>query len=112
MVFLIQPLYGDKPGSGGHLYPGQPGKTAFPESWSAEKIVHEIGDITTSPDTKWYAQTGTGDEYTSKGDPAKWVAYEVRDDVRIRVVYEPATGRTITAFPDSTPVPGYKPVNQ
>lgn len=72
-------FYGDKPGSGGHLWPGQSGKTAFPENWSAEKIVHEIGDIKTSPGTKWYAQTGTGGIHTSKGDPAKWVAYEVRD---------------------------------
>ena len=53
-------LYGDKPGSGGHMWPGQQGKTVFPESWSGEKIVHAVGDIATSPSTKWYAQTGTG----------------------------------------------------
>ncbi|TDN42516.1 EndoU domain-containing protein, partial [Azoarcus indigens] len=103
-------LYGDKPGSGGHMWPGQPGKTAFPQSWSADKIVHEVGDIATSPNTKWYAQTGTGGAYTSKGDPAKWVAYEVRDGVRMRVVYQPATGKVITAFPDNAPIPPYKPI--
>lgn len=94
-------LYGDKPGSGGHMWPGQPGKTVFPQAWSADKIVHEVGDIATSPGTKWYAQTGTGGIYT----------YEVRDGVRMRVVYQPATGKVITAFPDNAPIPPYKPVN-
>ncbi|HFX2516709.1 TPA: EndoU domain-containing protein, partial [Pseudomonas aeruginosa] len=103
-------LYGDKPGSGGHLWPGQAGKKVFPQNWSADKIVHEVGDIATSPSTKWYAQTGTGGVYTSKGDPAKWVAYEVRDGVRMRVVYQPATGKVITAFPDNAPIPPYKPI--
>jgi hypothetical protein len=103
-------LYGDGPGSGGHLWPGQSGKTVFPENWSADKVVHEIGDIATSPTTQWYAQTGTGGVYTKAGDPAKWVAYEIRDSVRIRVVYEPATGRVVTAFPDNISIPNYKPI--
>ncbi len=60
-------LYGDKPGSGGHMWPGQQGKTVFPESWSGEKIVHAVGDITTSPNTKWYAQTGIGGLIRLKG---------------------------------------------
>ncbi|NHN69454.1 hypothetical protein G7W60_16575 [Pseudomonas fluorescens] len=103
-------LYGDGPGSGGHLWPGQPGKTVFPESWSAEKIIHEVSDILTSPDTKWYAQTGTGGLYTKNGDPAKWVSYETRDGVRMRVVYQPAVQNVITAFPDDAPIPPYKPI--
>ena len=103
-------LYGDKPGSGGHMWPGQEGKTVFPESWSGDKIVDAIGDITTSPSTKWYAQTGTGGAYTAKGDAAKWVAYETRDGVRVRVVYQPATGKVITAFPDDAPIPPYKTI--
>ncbi|MDJ0041077.1 hemagglutinin repeat-containing protein [Pantoea allii] len=106
-------LYGDSSTSGGHIFPGNPGKTTFPSNWTAEKIVHEIGDITTSPNTQWYAQTGTGGLYTSKGDPAKWVAYEVRDGVRLRVVYQPATGKVITAFPDSKPIPAQsKPIKK
>jgi len=103
-------LYGDGPGSGGHLWPGQPGKTVFPESWSAEKIIHEVSDILTSPDTKWYAQTGTGGLYMKNGDPAKWVSYEVRDGVRMRVVYQPAVSNVVTAFPDDAPIPPYKPI--
>lgn len=99
-------LYGDGLTSGGHLYPGNPGKTVFPQNWSADKVVHEVGDIATSPDTQWYAQTGTGGIYTGKGKPANWVSYEMRDGVRIRVVYQPATGKIVTAFPDSAPISG------
>ena len=103
-------LYGDGPNSGGHLWPGQPGKTAFPQDWSADKVLHEVSDILTNPNTKWYAQTGSGGIRTSAGDPARWISYELRDGVRIRVVYEPATGCVRTAFPDNTPMPNYKPV--
>jgi len=106
-------LYGDNLTSGGHLFPGNLGKTTFPSNWSAEKIVHEVGDIATSPNTQWYAQTGTGGNYTNKGKPANWVAYEIRDGVRVRVVYQPAAGKVITAFPDNAPVPGsYKPIKK
>ncbi|EAW1721659.1 hypothetical protein AHX05_23430, partial [Salmonella enterica subsp. indica] len=31
--------------------------------------------------------------------------WEVRDGVRIRVVFQPAKGRIVTAFPDSGPIP-------
>lgn len=103
-------LYGDKPGSGGHMWPGRTGETVFSQTWSADKIIHEVGDITTPPSTKWYAQTGTGGVYTSKGDPAKWVAYEVRDGIRMRVVYQPAIGKVVTAFPDNAPIPPYKSI--
>lgn len=53
----------------------------------------------------WYAQTGTGGMYTRRGDPATWVAYEVRDGVRIRVACQPAIGRIVTAFPDANTIP-------
>lgn len=70
-----------------------------------------MSDVVTSPSTKWYAQTGTGGLYTRAGQAAKWVAWETRNGVRMRVVYEPATGRVITAFPDTAPVPsGLRPI--
>ncbi|WP_421507589.1 EndoU domain-containing protein [Erwinia rhapontici] len=47
-------------------FPRTPRKTTFPNNWSAEKIINEVGDIATSPNTKWFAQTGTGGVYTSK----------------------------------------------
>jgi hypothetical protein len=52
---------------------------AEPQSWSGDKIIHEVGDIVTSPKTQWYAQKGTGGLYTKNGDPATWVAYKVRE---------------------------------
>nr|WP_305884072.1 EndoU domain-containing protein [Pseudomonas sp. PICF141] len=70
---------GQKIASENKSVPFKVGENSFPESWSADKVIHEVGDIVTSPDTKWYAQTGTGGLYTKNGDPAKWVAYEVRD---------------------------------
>ena len=94
----------------GHIYPGLPNKTIFPREWSQEKILHEIGDIATSPDTRWYIQTGNGGMYTSRGNPARLVAFEVRDGVRIRIIYEPANSRVVTAFPDNVAVPNYRPV--
>ncbi len=98
-------LHGDGPGSGGHMWPGQPGKTTFPQSWDAKKIISEVDDIVNSPSTKWYAQQGTGGALTKAGKAANWVAWEVRDGVRIRVVFQPAKGRIVTAFPDSGPIP-------
>ena len=102
-------LYGDSTG-GGHLWPGKPGKTPFPQSWNANKILDEIADIVTDPSTRWYAQTGNGGKYTSNGAPAIWRAWETRDGVQVRVVYEPATGRVITDFPDPNPPKGI-PIN-
>jgi hypothetical protein len=93
-------LYGDGPNSGGHLWPGQPGKGPFPKSWDTDKIVHEVSDIITDPKSKWYAQTGKGGLFTKSGKPARWVSWEVRDGVRIRTVYEPGIGEVVTAFPD------------
>jgi RHS repeat-associated protein len=98
-------LHGDGPGSGGHMWPGQLGKTTFPQSWDGKKIISEVDDIVNSPSTKWYAQQGTGGALTKSGKAATWVAWEVRDGVQIRVVYQPAKGRIVTAFPDSGPVP-------
>jgi len=73
-------------------------KTPFPKNWSSDKIVHEVGDIVTSPNTKWYVQTGNGGKYTNKGEPARWIAYEMRDGVRVKVVYESVNGKVITTY--------------
>lgn len=39
------------------------------------------------------------------GRPARWVAWEEREGVRVRVVYEPASRKIVTAFPDNNPTP-------
>lgn len=99
-------LDGDGPGSGGHRWPGEPGKTPYPQSWSDDQIIHNVGDIVTDPATQWHVQTGSGGHHTAAGNPAVWRAWEERDGVRIRVAYEPATGRVRTAFPDDGPSAG------
>jgi len=85
---------------GGHLWPGLPGETPFPQSWSGPKILHEVSDIVTDPSVTWVNQTGRqGAFFTRAGDPARWSAEAVRDGVRIRVIYEPAGEGVITAYP-------------
>lgn len=45
-------LYGDETG-GGHLWPGQPGKSSFPQSWDPKLAMHYISDIVTDPSLIW-----------------------------------------------------------
>jgi hypothetical protein len=92
-------LYGDGPASGGHLWPGQAGKTPFPQSWSGEKIMHEISDIATDPNVPFSRADGLSGLYYKSGKPARFVGHGVRDGVRIRVVCEPAGEGIITGFP-------------
>lgn len=100
-------LDGDGPTSGGHRYPGNPGKELFPREWSDEQIIGNIEDIVNSDDTQWRAETGNGGTHTRQGRPARWRAWEFRDGTRIRVIWEPATGHIRSAFPDpNTPANG------
>lgn len=99
-------LDGDGLNSGGHRWPASPKKTPFPRDWDDDKILDNIADIVENPGTQWRAQSGGGALYTKKDAPAVWRAWEVRDGVRIRVAWEPATGRVRTAFPDDGPASG------
>ncbi|MGV1761854.1 EndoU domain-containing protein [Rhizobium sp. A22-96] len=98
-------LYGDGPNSGGHLWPGQPGKTVFPKSWNADKVMSTISDIATDPALSWKPQTGSGGLFTKSGKPARFVVTDANgnlpivDGVPVRVVIEPAGEGIITAFP-------------
>ena len=95
----IHILYGDATG-GGHLWPGMPGKTPFPKSWSAPKILHEVSDIVTDPAVTWVNTSGKqGAFFTNAGRPARWKGVAVRDGVPIKVIYEPAGEGIITAHP-------------
>ncbi len=61
---------GDATG-GGHMWPGAPGKTPFPQGWSADQIMHHVSDIATDPGLQWIQQTGkAGSLFTKAGDPA------------------------------------------
>lgn len=90
---------GDATG-GGHMWPGAPGKTAFPQGWSAEKIMHNVSDIATDPALTWVQQTGNaGSLFTKAGAPARFFVTGAREGVGIKVILEPAGEGIITAFP-------------
>jgi|GEM_PF-1518820 len=83
-------LFGDGEFSGGHMAPGNLGKSIFPEAWSGDKIMKEISDIATDPTLKWTPNRVVNgiQRYSIDG---------VRDDVNIRVITD---GKDIiTAFP-------------
>ncbi|MGO4282593.1 EndoU domain-containing protein, partial [Cupriavidus sp. RAF20_2] len=92
-------LLGDATG-GGHLWPGAPGKTAFPSVWTESQIMHNVSDLATDPTAKWTQLTGkAGADYTSKGAPVRWAVEGVRDGVQVRVIVEPRGEGIITAYP-------------
>ena len=88
----IHILDGDATG-GGHLWPGLPDKTPFPQSWSADQIMHEISDIATDP-AAWSNGITQGSRTVLTG---------VRDGVEIRVVVNTQTGEIITGTPTNLP---------
>ncbi len=91
-------LTGDATG-GGHLFPGAPGKTAFPQGWSGDQVMHHVSEIVTDPALKWVPQTGNGGWFTKAGNAARFSVEGVRDGVNIKVILEPAGEGIITAFP-------------
>lgn len=86
-------LTGDSTG-GGHQWPGSPGKSVFPESWSASKIMNAVSDIATDPSIPETVQAN-----------GRIVKNGSLDGINIRVVIEPASkgGGIVTAFPTSVP---------
>ena len=92
----IHILYGDKTG-GGHMWPGMPGKTPFPENWSAPKVMHEVSDIASDPTLRAVRPDGKTDLFYKSGKPARFVVEGVREGVTIKVVVEPAGEGIITA---------------
>lgn len=86
--------------SGGHLWPGLPGKTPFPKGWSGDKIMHAVSDIATDPALNWQQITGrAGAALTKSGKPVRYAVTGSRDGQRIRVVIEPGGEGIITAHP-------------
>jgi len=84
-------LDGDGPNSGGHRWPGKPGKTPFPRDWDDDKIMHYVSDIATDPSLEWVPQPNW---------PGRFRIWDTREGVRIRVVVEQPGEGIITAFPD------------
>lgn len=86
-------LTGDATG-GGHLFPGGAGKSAFPQSWSADRIMHEISDVATDPLSSFV--TGRGGRAVVNG---------TRDGIDFRVILGSPRegGGIITGFPTNVP---------
>lgn len=82
-------LYGDSTG-GGHLWPGLPTKTPFPQGWSADRVMHEISDVATAPNSVF--TPGWGGSIIARG---------TRDGVDIKVVIR--NGDIITGHPTNLP---------
>jgi len=86
-------LYGDRTG-GGHLFPGNPGKSPFPADWSAEKAMHEISSVARDPASK-----------VLPGRGGRTLAQGTRDGIDITVVLEAQKkgGGIVTGFPTNVP---------
>lgn len=86
-------LQGDATG-GGHLWPGAPGKSVFPQDWSPSKIMNDVSDIATDPSIPSTVQSN-----------GRIVKDGTRDGIDIRVVLEPPSkgGGIVTAFPTNVP---------
>ena len=77
--------------SGGHRYPGLPGKTIFPREWGRDKIMHHVSDVATDPKVPWIPSKQT----------SRVLAIGEREGVRIRTVIETKPEqRIITAYPE------------
>ena len=82
------------------MSPGEPGNSLFPESWSAEQIMHNISDLATDSTLEWVQQTGKlGAEFTKYGAPVRFYVDGTRDGVPMRVIIEPGGEGIITGFP-------------
>ncbi len=92
-------LLGDAAG-GGHLWPGSPGKSAFPSTWSREQIMHNVSDLATDSTATWTQLSGKpGADFTASGKPVRWAVEGTRDGVPVRVIVEPRGEGIITAYP-------------
>lgn len=100
---IIHILDGDATG-GGHLWPGEPGKTPFPETWDRDTIMHHVSDVATDPSLTWAQQNGVrGTLLTRAGNPATFTVVGERAGIQIKVVLRPAGEGIITAHPVGIP---------
>jgi len=83
-------IFGDTTG-GGHLWPGAPGKSPFPATWSPDKIMHIVSDVTTDPSIEWIAIPSRGLQ--------RFKAVGIREGVKIQTIIEPLGEGIITGYP-------------
>jgi len=84
-------LEGDATGGGHRPGTGITGKSEFPQGWSDDKILTEISDVATDPESQRDVVGG------------RTVITGARDGVEIRVIVDNATGRIVTGYPTNIP---------
>lgn len=84
-------LEGDKTGGGHRAGTGKPGKSEFPSDWSDDRVLGEISDVATDPQSS--RQPGRGGREVVRG---------TRGGVDIEVIVD-QNGRIITGFPTNVP---------
>ena len=85
-------LYGDGSGGGHRHSIGTPCKSEFPSYWDEEKILHTVEMIAANDNLDWRRESNGYD-----------VAEGMEDNVRVRVVVDPARGEIVTAYPTNLP---------
>ena len=80
-------LDGDATGGGHRPGTGKPGKSEFPKNWSDDKIMHEISDVATDPNS--VVRPTRGGRSISEG---------TRNGVRIRVIQD-RNGDIVSGYP-------------
>jgi uncharacterized protein RhaS with RHS repeats len=85
---------GDAKGGGHRNGTGKPGKSEFPSDWSDEKVLGEISDVATDPESTVVTQPD-----------GRIISQGTRDGIDIKTVQEPALrgGRIVTGYPTNTP---------
>lgn len=76
----IHTLKGDATG-GGHEWPGLSGKTPFPKDWTGSRIMHEVSDVLTDPQSTPIYQNGSFRVVIGMGDGVLIKAVTNGDDV-------------------------------
>ena len=80
--------------------PAAVGKTQFPASWSENDVITAVSDVVSNPTSTVNQVTGpAGASLTNAGNPARYKVTGTYNGVDIVVIYEPATGSVISAFP-------------
>jgi hypothetical protein len=86
-------LWGDRRDSGGHLWPGNPNKTPFPQDWKERRILDTASEIFMDPKTPWRPSP----------NGRTWLTEVQIQGVEVRVVTDRTRERVISAYPVNLP---------
>lgn len=84
---------------GGHMWPGLKGKTPFPKDWDLARIQKNVSDVVSDPASVVKGVPNDGRLFSASGVPIRWRVYGTRDGVLMKIIFEPSSGRIVTAYP-------------